>query len=231
MSLVAKLQKLVCAVVSSGKGGGTGLRRQALTVSAVIMMVSLTGCASLHPSTAAQRPLDTASSAPAARQRLSALDIGGRLSVRYQKDGRDEAVHGSFTWSQRRDHTTITLLSPLGQTLAIIELTPDAATLTQTGQPVRRERDADALAQNAFGWPLPVAGLADWLQGFAVDAQGRLLTLSATDTSAIHTRDGWQLLYPSWDAANHPHRIDLARNTDQAGDVAIRIVIDSWQPQ
>ena len=204
--------------------------RYALAVSAALIVASQSGCASLAPAPA---PADQVSSNSAAvtRQRIGAIDIGGRLSVRYQKDGHEEAVHGSFTWSQRLGHTLITLLSPLGQTLATIELTPGQATLTQTGQPVRREPDADALAQNALGWPLPVAGLGDWLQGFTVDGAGHALALSPADTATIRTRDGWQLLYPSWDGERHPRRIDLARNTSEAGDVAIRIVIDSWQPQ
>jgi outer membrane lipoprotein LolB len=31
-------------------------------------------------------------------------------------------------------------------------------------------------------------------------------------------------------APQRPRRIDLERNTEQAGKVAIRIVIDTWQP-
>ncbi|MDP9107998.1 MAG: outer membrane lipoprotein LolB, partial [Pseudomonadota bacterium] len=154
---------------------GSGNAR-ALAVSAALMAATLTGCASLAPA-----PVEppSSNSAGVTRQRIAAVDIGGRLSVRYQKDGHEEAVHGSFTWSQRPGHTLITLLSPLGQTVATIELTPGQATLTQTGQAVRRESDADALAQNALGWPLPVAGLGDWLQGFAVDGAGRALILTS----------------------------------------------------
>jgi outer membrane lipoprotein LolB len=50
------------------------------------------------------------------------------------------------------------------------------------------------------------------------------------------TPDGWTLTYGEWqdDAANtvqnHPKRIDLSRDTKQAGPVSIRIVIDKWQP-
>lgn len=163
------------------------------------------------------------------------MEMSGRLSVQYQRDGREESLHGSFTWSQTPQHTSITLLSPLGQTLALIEVTPQSATLTQAGQVPRIAADADTLAAETLGWPLPVAGLRDWLQGFAIDAQGQRWSAPASDAPvSLTTRDGWQLGYASWqtDAASaipRPRRIDLARTTTQAGTVAIRIVIDSWQ--
>lgn len=162
--------------------------------------------------------------------------MNGRLSVQYQRDGREESLHGSFNWSQTPQRTNITLLSPLGQTLALIDVTPHSATLTQAGQAPRIAADADALAAETFGWPLPVAGLRDWLQGFATDVQGQRWSAPATDAPVtLMTQDGWQLGYASWQAdsgqsASRPRRIDLARTTPQAGAVAIRIVIDNWQP-
>lgn len=195
----------------------------------------LAGCAELAPVVAPTgspvAPLVSQSS----RLPIKSIDLAGRLSVRYQKDGRDEALHGSFTWSQRPDTTTINLLSPLGQTLAVITITPAAATIQQSGQPARSAADPNALVADALGWPLPIAGLRDWLQGFAIDAQGSLRTIAATDTTALRTADGWTLQYAVWDnndaAHPHPKRIDLSRQTTEAGEVAIRLVIDEWQPQ
>lgn len=178
-------------------------------------------------------PLPAASTA--ARQPVAAIDLAGRLSVRYQRNGNEEAIHGSFSWSQRADRTLVTLMSPLGQTIATIAITPTEAILTQAGQPARSAADPDALAAEALGWPLPVAGLRDWLQGHATDASGQSVAASPASVAPIVTRDGWTLQYASWDAADpaapaHPKRIDLARSTNVAGNVAIRIVIDSWQP-
>lgn len=162
------------------------------------------------------------------------IDFGGRLSARYQNGLKEEALHGSFTWTQTPAQTKVTLLSPLGQTIAIIDVTPLGATLMQGGQPSRSAADVDTLTADAFGWPLPVAGLRDWLQGFAIDRTGQRF-IAAPDTAQVVTRDGWQIRYASWydDAASssqrRPKRIDLARFTEQAGNVSIRIVIDSWQ--
>lgn len=201
-------------------------RRLALTT---LLALFLGACASLPPP-----PLTAAQ--PAVRTYHQSMEMSGRLSVQYQRDGRDGALHGSFSWSQTAQDTHIALLSPLGQILAQIDVTPQGATLIQSGQEPRAATDADALAAEVLGWPLPVAGLRDWLQAFATDPQGRRWSAPATDAPAtILTRDGWQLNYASWQAddaqpALRPRRIDLARNTAQAGRVAIRIVIDNWQP-
>jgi outer membrane lipoprotein LolB len=172
--------------------------------------------------------------APQAYQQPSyhrSIDIGGRLSVRYRQNGRDEALHGSFTWSQRPDGTEIALLSPLGQTLAQIRVTPAMSTLTQSGQGTRIAADADALAAETLGWPLPVSGLRDWLQGF--NAGGKRIAAGADAEQTINDA-GWRIRYAAWDTdadgSAHPKRIDLTRDTEQAGEVSLRIVLDSWQP-
>jgi outer membrane lipoprotein LolB len=198
------------------------LRKHALAAALPLM---LGACASLAP-TAVPSP-----SAPAgpARSYLDTLDAGGRLSMRYQVQGRDEAVHGNFLWSQSPARTSVTLLSPLGQTLAIITATPDGATLAQAGQPARSAADVDALVTEVLGWPLPVSGLREWLQGYAVDAAGKRF-IATPAAAEVTTGDGWRIRYASWDESRQrPRRIDLERPTAQAGEVSIRIVIDSWQ--
>jgi outer membrane lipoprotein LolB len=187
--------------------------------------IFLAGCAGV-PTT------PVAPQAEAQRSYHRAIDIGGRLSVRYQQNGRDEALHGSFTWNQRPESTTIALLSPLGQTMAEIVVTPAMSSLTQAGQGTRMAANADALAADTLGWPLPVSGLRDWLQGFS--AKGQRIPIGDGDAAAI-TDNGWRIRYASWetgaDGKPHPKRIDLSRNTAQAGEVSLRIVLDTWQPQ
>jgi outer membrane lipoprotein LolB len=139
------------------------------------------------------------------------------------------------------DRTVVTLLSPLGQTLAVIALTADSATLTQAGQPPQQASDADALAQSVLGWPLPVAGLRFWLQGMGRDANGQAFTASP-HADTFTTADGWNLKYVSWedaavpapatpDALPRPRRLDLQRATQVAGNVSLRLVLDTWQPE
>ncbi len=156
------------------------------------------------------------------------------MSVLYQKNQQEEAIHASFTWKQSKDSSTITILSPLGQILATIDVKPGIATLTQSGQEPRSATDVDALAEQALGWPLPVSGLRHWLQGFASDANNKAFIATPSNTKLI-TQDGWNIQYVSWEddnqtsAQSRPKRIDLTRQTEQAGKVMIRIVLDKWQ--
>jgi outer membrane lipoprotein LolB len=195
---------------------------------ALALALLLGGCASMVP------PAETENAALSARPYLDAISLTGRLSIRYQQNGRDEALHGGFAWDQHPGRTSVTLLSPTGQTLAVIDVGRDGATLTQAGQPVRAAGEVDALVAQALGWPLPVAGLRDWLQGFAVDAAGRRF-IATPQKEDVTTSDGWRIRYASWQdnlqppPARIPKRIDMERYTAQAGDVAIRIVIDTWR--
>jgi outer membrane lipoprotein LolB len=193
----------------------------------VALPLLLAGCAGMAPPAGVSPAAQPASPRPYADK----LDLGGRLSVRYQNNGREEAMHGSFMWSQNPSRTSVTLLSPLGQTIAVIDMTPDGASLTQGGQQVREAADVDALVADTLGWPLPISGLRQWLQGFAIDATGKRFTANSQATE-VATRDGWRIRYAAWqdDAVQtRPKRIDLERSTAQAGDVSIRIVIDNWQ--
>ena len=188
----------------------------------------IAGCAGI--ATTLQAPAD----AGIIRNYQQAIDITGRMSVRYQQYGRDEALHGSFEWQQRPGKTQLTLSSPLGQTIAQISILPDGATLTQSGQPPLAAADADALTAQALGWPLPVSGLREWLQGRVTERSGKKRVATPQDENTdIETVDGWRIRYGAWDetAAPRPRRIDLTRTTAQAGEVALRLVIDTYDPR
>ncbi len=200
----------------------------ALMLSAIL----LAGCAGIAPQSddVGSEAVQSAS----VRVYRDAIDLDGRLSVQYQRNGEDESIHGSFTWQQSAQRSTVAILSPLGQILATIDVEPGNATLTQSGHAPRSAPDVDELAAQALGWPLPVSGLRTWLQGFAVDANGKPFAATPADTR-VTTGDSWRIQYVTWDESDpahiHPKRIDLERQTEQAGKVAIRIVIDRWQTQ
>lgn len=180
-------------------------------------------------------PVETVPAAP--RVYHESISLGGRLSLRYEQNGAEQSMHGSFTWEQQPRHTLVTFSSPLGQTVATIAITPAMSTLTQAGQAPRSAPDVDALAADALGWPLPISGLRYWLQGFGIDRHGQPFIATPQGTAAnVLTRDGWTLHYTRWQADPerpaliYPRRIDLERGTQRAGDVGLRLVIDTWQP-
>ncbi len=160
------------------------------------------------------------------------VELAGRLSVNYQRDGKPESLSGKFVWQQRGERVDVSLASPLGQTIAAIHVEPGLATLTQAGQAPRVAADIDSLSAQALGWPLPVSGLRDWLQGYAVAADGQRFAASPLHAS-VTTRDGWRLHFVAWQdgAVAQPKRIDAERGAGLHSEpVAIRIVIDPIQP-
>lgn len=197
---------------------------------------SIAFCALLLSGCATITPTDNVEQNTSQRSYKDALELDGRLSVQYQKNEQDEAIHASFSWKQSNDRSTITILSPLGQILATIDVKPGNATLTQSGQAPRSAADVDTLAEQALGWPLPVSGLHNWLQGFAIDTNNKAFIATSAKTNVL-TQDGWNIQYMSWEDDNQtppqsrPKRIDLTRQTEQAGKVMIRIVLDKWQTQ
>lgn len=210
------------------------LRKGAWRALALGFAMLVAGCANLAPPAGGTGEAGATAQGPRTYRQNIVLE--GRLSLRYQQNQEERSVHGSFVWTQTADQTHLRLLSPLGQTIALIDIKPGLAVLTQSGQPPRSAGDADQLMAQTLGWPLPIAGMRDWLQGFATDAGGKAFAAQAPangdDAVAVTTRDGWRIQYLNWQAASTdgsarlPKRIDLDRYTEQAGEVAIRLVID-----
>ena len=125
------------------------------------------------------------------------IDLSGRLLVNYERDGKPDTLSVKFAWAQTAHEVNVALLSPTGQTVAKISVTPEAATLTQSGQPPRMARDIDTLAAQTLGFALPVSGLRDWLQGYATVAGGKRFAASPANNS-VTTPDGWKLTFVSW---------------------------------
>ena len=163
---------------------------------------------------------------------FSKVGIRGRFSVYYKIDDREEGVHGSFEWEQTPELTSITLLSPLGQVAATVDVMPKLATFAVPGKPPKSAPNAESLIKSQLGWALPVSGMKEWLQGCAVDAQGRSFIASPEKKSVI-TKDKWQIDYVSWidgPTMPLPKRINLTKGKDLTDlDLNIKLVIDEWR--
>lgn len=189
---------------------------------ALVLSTAVAGCAttSAPPSGAAVAPY------------RDDADFGGRIAINYSRDGKKESMTPSFSWHQTRSSTDVSLISPTGQTVAVINVTPTAATLTESGKAPQTAPNLDALTKQTLGWTLPVSGLRDWLQGYATDRSGQRFAASPANNTVI-TRDGWKLEYLSWqhDKAPAPQpkviyatRIVLGEAVD---DMEIRVVIEA----
>jgi outer membrane lipoprotein LolB len=190
----------------------------------LLLAAVLAGCAS-----APERPANAPPSGPVAPYTES-IELAGKINVAYTRDGNHESLHGRFEWQQSAQRTDVTIMSPLGQTVAQITVTPRQATLKEGNKPLRTADNIDALSAQALGWTLPVSGLREWLQGHATDSNGRHFRASPQDAT-VTTADGWRLSYVSWHdvpGAPKPKRIDVERGaTGQLDAMTIQVVIDA----
>jgi outer membrane lipoprotein LolB len=187
-----------------------------------LTVATLAGCA-ITPSA----PRSTAAVAPY----RDSVELAGRIAINYSRDGKKESLNGKFVWQQSKANTDVSLISPTGQTVAVINVTPSSATLKESGKQALTAPDLDTLTQKTLGWTLPISGLRDWLQGYAIASDGQRFIATPANDNVI-TRDGWKLEYVSWQddtaAVPQPKRIDVTRIAlgQAVDDMAIRIVID-----
>lgn len=159
------------------------------------------------------------------------VQLQGRISIQYQENDQPQTVIVGFDWQQSPQELHINLTSPLGQTIATVQQNAFGARLEQAKQAPRIATDIESLLAENLGWTIPVAGLKAWLQGFDLAANGHAIALPATDYLRLQSQ-GWQIDFVSWQAdagIAHPKRIDLYKNTEQVGEMQIRIVIEERQ--
>jgi outer membrane lipoprotein LolB len=132
----------------------------------------------------------------------------GRISLR-QGDRRD---HLRFSWEHAPGSDVVLLMSPLGQGLA--ELTRDAAgvRLVQPNQATIGADTLPQLSQRAFGMPLPLEAMAEWLRGAQPALSGEI--------------DGWRVVI-SDTSPFRQHRL-LRIMEARRDDVEFKLVVDEW---
>ena len=155
---------------------------------------------------------------------LEAFEAAGRLSARHGTD----ALAANFQWRHAKQSDELELVSPLGQTIAL--LTGDGARIrlrTSDG----RVLDAGTwagLTEEGLGWPLPVDGLKYWIQG-APRADAAFTAEAGDDARiAVLRQDGWTIVYQSYVQLGadgwRPSRL-----TASYPGIELRLAIDRWQ--
>lgn len=166
-----------------------------------------------------------------------AMEMSGRVSMNYTLSRNDkvESLHGKFTWKQDSSNTRIDLFSPLGQTMAVVEISPGQVIFTASGKTPVAAVNADELVFRQLGWPLPISGMRNWLQGCATNTNGQFFQANPAQPE-ITTQDGWQIHYVNWSPFQEnqlvPRRIDMTHTppTNAAiSHIQIRLIIDEWQ--
>jgi outer membrane lipoprotein LolB len=153
----------------------------------------------------------------------TAFDVAGRMSVRHGSTG----LAASFRWAHTGERDELTLASPLGQTVANLSGDASQVRLQAADGQVSTADGWDALTERGLGWPLPVQGLAFWIQGSARPGAPFSVEAGGDGRAAVLRQDGWTIVYQAYtpDAENpRPTRLTLTYP-----DVELRIAIDRWQ--
>jgi outer membrane lipoprotein LolB len=145
------------------------------------------------------------------------FELSGRVAVRAAKDSGSARIF----WRHSSDADEMIITSPVGQTLARIQREGGLFRLQTGDRKEYRAADAETLTEQALGWRLPLAGLADWVQGRASPDRPSEVTRPAGDGLDIR-QDGWRVAYEEF-RDGKPYRLRLSRE-----DIEIRLVVDQW---
>lgn len=200
----------------------TMLRSRRLALLCVAAPLWLAGCASITPT----RGFEATESARNEQ-------YTGRFAANYTRYGRSEGVQGNFRWEEQGRNVRLDLVSPLGQTLAIVTSTPSGATLDLPNEKPRNAPEVDSLMEQSLGFSLPVSGMRDWLHGRAASGTPAQVTRDASGRPDTLRQNGWTVRYVAWQDAPEgsaapstlPRRIDMARDGNDA-TLSVRLVID-----
>ena len=147
------------------------------------------------------------------------FEFSGRIAVRFK----DESSTGNFAWRHGAGNDEVMITNPLGQGVARIVRDGNAVTLTDAEGREHRADDAEALTEQALGFRLPLAGLADWVRArpgpgpsqVRKDGEGRLAELE---------QSGWKIEYQEWGADGKlPARMKLTYP-----GLELRLAIAQW---
>jgi len=172
--------------------------------------------------------------APVALERTSGLgappapqasfDIAGRLSARHG----DDALTANFRWRHASGRDELELASPLGQMVASLSGDASNVRLQTADGRVSTASDWSALTAQGLGWPLPVDGLAFWIQGSPRPGPAFSTETGDGGRVALLRQDGWTIVYHAYTQAAaadwRPTRMTLSYP-----DVELRIAVDHWR--
>lgn len=153
-----------------------------------------------------------------------AFELTGRLSARHGSD----ALSANFHWTHERERDDLDLSSPLGQTIARLSGDASGVRLQTPDGRIETASDWASLTTRALGWPLPVEGLAFWIQGVPRAGAPAAVEPGQDGMPASLRQDGWSIVYLAFerdgDGTSRPQRLTL-----DYPEVELRIAVDSWR--
>jgi outer membrane lipoprotein LolB len=132
------------------------------------------------------------------------FSLAGRIAARY----RSEAFTGNIAWRHAKNGDELLISTPTGQGVAQIVRQGDAV-LLKTAEPREyRAADSESLTERVLGFPVPIEGLAEWVQG--------------KPAPELESR-GWRVEYQEYDEQRRPRRMRLTYQ-----GIELRLAISQW---
>lgn len=148
------------------------------------------------------------------------FELSGRIAVSY----RDEAASGSIAWRHGEHDDELLLSSPFGQGIARIVRSGGEVTLTTSEGKEVRAADAESLTEQALGFRIPLAGLADWVRGRpAATPAPALVRRDGAGRLAELEQSGWRIEFLEY-ASARPSRLRLSYP-----GLELRLAIFDWK--
>lgn len=132
-----------------------------------------------------------------------------------------ERSSGRFALSRHQDVSELSLISPLGTTLAQARIDDARASLrTADGREFEAD-DAEALTEQVFGWRIPVRRLPDWIEGRIARVTERHTGDDGVERALAGDEAGWSIRFDPW-TDTPPRRVVISF----PGHVVLTLVID-----
>lgn len=180
------------------------------------LVVWIAGCAGVLSMTQTPTPTPTID-----RDSIRAFSLAARLAITRG----DERVTVNIDWQHAPGSDTLTVRSPLGQTLAELSADPQGAVLRMGEHDSLSAPDLETLAARALGAPLPLAGLPHWVLGRAASDEARGVR-DALGRWASLDDGGWKVVFAQYDS-DMPEALPRLINLNR-GEWHIRLRNDQW---
>lgn len=153
------------------------------------------------------------------------FERNGRFALRVDEaGGNQEAVQGNFIWRDSGTQLALDLTSPLGGTLARVDVTASGSRLTESNGRETLAATPDELVARVLGNPIPVAALRSWLRGeLPAQPPANITERDADGRPQAYTQLGWQVRITGYDDQG-PTRLQLSRSAAGGGTIHLRLV-------
>lgn len=180
-------------------------RRHAAWVLALLLLLS--ACAQLETATREDQ----------------VFELAGRIAARQG----GESFSGNVAWRHAGGGDELLLTSPLGQGVARIVRDREGVVLTTAEPREYRAPDAESLTEQALGFRLPLAGLADWVR--ARPSGGSAFEIEKDSAGRVKrlAQRGWKIEYLEY-GEQSPVPLPARLRLTYPG-VDIRLAISSWK--